>query len=155
MTLKVLGNYQQCNFYIVMLLHLANSAEVGGGAPTVITGRMTLRWCSESRNKFVDSPGIFLLLSWCLPWLLYWSLLWEAREGNFCNNKSYNHSYSFLENYVPGIELSTSYSLFHLILSKWRWGTRFLYVRHGWKSWDLGGFSAFWLRLSVAWGLPR
>ena len=41
--LKMLGNYQQCNFYIAMLLHLANSTEVGGGAPTVITGRMTLR----------------------------------------------------------------------------------------------------------------
>ena len=121
MTLQVLGNYQQWNFYIVMLLHLANSAEVGGGAPTVITGRMALRWCSESRNKFIDSPGIFLLLSCHLPWLLYWSLLWEARGRNFCNNKSYNHSYSFFENYVPGIELSTSYSLFHLILSKWRW----------------------------------
>lgn len=34
---------QQCDCYGMILLHLASSGEAGGGDPTIITGKMTLR----------------------------------------------------------------------------------------------------------------
>ena len=62
-------------------LHGADSAEVSGGDPIIITGNMTLRGLSEFGNKFCGQPMHFpSLLLLALVHLLITSLASEGRK---------------------------------------------------------------------------